>query len=234
MEKTTFSYLHPTIQEKLYKMQWTELRPIQSDAIQKLFTTNQNLIISAKTASGKTEAAFLPILSKIVEKKGVGISAIYVGPLKALINDQFQRFEKLCELAEIPVFKWHGDVGSSGKVKFLKNPSGVLLITPESMESLFINHPNELSRLFGSLSFIVIDEMHSFIGSERGAQLKSLLSRVLNKSPKGVRLVGLSATFGDPELVKQWLIPRNPDFDYNHFRSKRRERDQVSCSGVNS
>jgi ATP-dependent Lhr-like helicase len=211
MEKTAFSYLHPTIQEKLYKMRWTELRPIQKDAIQQLFTTRQNLIISAKTASGKTEAAFLPILSQIVEKKEVGVSAIYVGPLKALINDQFQRLEKLCELAEIPVFKWHGDVGSGGKVKFLKKPSGVLLITPESIESLFINHPNELSRLLGSLSFIVIDEMHSFIGSERGAQLKSLLSRVLEKSPKGVRLVGLSATFGDPELVKQWLIPRNPD-----------------------
>ncbi|MDP2797130.1 MAG: DEAD/DEAH box helicase [Methanoregula sp.] len=211
MERTAFSYLHPTIQEKLYKMQWLELRPIQKDAILELYTTDHNLIISAKTASGKTEAAFLPILSQIVEKKGVGVSAIYVGPLKALINDQFQRLEKLCELAEIPVFKWHGDVGSSGKAKFLKNPSGVLLITPESIESLFINHPDELSRLFGSLSFIVIDEMHSFIGSERGAHLKSLLSRVLHKSPKGVRLVGLSATFGDPELAKKWLIPRNPD-----------------------
>jgi ATP-dependent Lhr-like helicase len=211
MEKSAFSFLHPTIQEKLYKMQWTELRPIQEDAIRALFTTDKNLIISAKTASGKTEAAFLPILSQIVDKKGVGVSAIYVGPLKALINDQFQRLEKLCELAEIPVFKWHGDVGSGGKTKFLKNPSGVLLITPESIESLFINHPDDLLRLFGSLSFIVIDEMHSFIGSERGAHLKSLLSRVLHKSPKGVRLIGLSATFGDPELAKKWLIPRNPD-----------------------
>lgn len=212
MEKTAFSYLHPTIQEKLYKMQWEELRPIQMDAILELYTTDHNLIISAKTASGKTEAAFLPILSQIVDNKGVGVSAIYVGPLKALINDQFQRLEKLCELAEIPVFKWHGDVGSSGKAKFLKNPSGVLLITPESIESLFINHPDALPRLFGSLSFIVIDEMHSFIGSERGAHLKSLLSRVLHKSPKGVRIIGLSATFGDPELAKKWMMPRRSGF----------------------
>jgi ATP-dependent helicase Lhr and Lhr-like helicase len=211
MEKTSFSFLHPTIQEKLYKMRWTVLRPIQEEAIRALYTTDKNLIISAKTASGKTEAAFLPILSQIVERRGVGVSAIYVGPLKALINDQFQRLEKLCELSEIPVFKWHGDVGSSGKAKFLNNPSGVLLITPESIESLFVNHPDELSRLFGSLSFIVIDEMHSFIGSERGAHLKSLLSRVIHKSPKSVRLIGLSATFGDPELAKMWLIPRNPD-----------------------
>ena len=211
MEKSAFSFLHPKLQEMLYKMRWTELRPIQIDAIQELFTTDHNLIISAKTASGKTEAAFLPILSQIVDRKGEGVSAIYVGPLKALINDQFERLERLCELAEIPVFKWHGDVGSSGKKKFLKNPSGVLLITPESIESLFINHPHELSRLFKSLSFIVIDEMHSFIGTERGAHLKSLLSRVIHKCPANVRLIGLSATFGDPDLAKKWLIPRNPE-----------------------
>jgi len=211
MEKSAFSYLHPTIQEKLYRMQWEKLRVIQRDAIQELFTTEHNLIISAKTASGKTEAAFLPILSQIVDKKDPGISAIYVGPLKALINDQFQRLERLCEQSGIPVFKWHGDVGSSGKTKFLKEPSGILLITPESIESLFINHSDDLTRLFSSLSFIVIDEMHSFIGSERGAHLKSLLSRVIHKSPKRVRLIGLSATLGNSELAKKWLIPRNPN-----------------------
>ena len=210
MGNDAFYLLHPAMQQMLYKMRWEELRPIQVDAIQELFTTDHNLIISAKTASGKTEAAFLPILSQIVDRKGEGVSAIYVGPLKALINDQFQRLERLCELAEIPVFKWHGDVGSSGKTKFLKHPSGVLLITPESIESLFINHPNNLSHLLRSLSFIVIDEMHSFIGTERGAHLKSLLSRVMRKSPPNVRLIGLSATFGNPEMVKEWLIPRNP------------------------
>src|SRR5208337_3612733 len=210
MEKSAFEQLHPKLKYILYKMGWVELRPIQVDAIHEIFNTNKNLIISAKTASGKTEAAFLPILSQIVDKKSRGISAIYVGPLKALINDQFERLETLCNRAEIPVFKWHGDVGPDLKKKFLKDPSGVLLITPESIESLFINHPNDLTTLFRSLSFIVIDEMHSFIGTERGAHLKSLLSRVIHKSKGDVRIVGLSATIGDPELAKQWLIPRNP------------------------
>ncbi len=191
-------------------MGWVDLRPIQVDAIHEIFNTNKNLIISAQTASGKTEAAFLPILSQIVDRNDGGISAIYVGPLKALINDQFERLEVLCKTAEIPVFKWHGDVGSDPKKKFLKNPSGVLLITPESIESLFINHSDDLSNLFKSLSFIVIDEMHSFIGTERGAHLKSLLSRAMHKSKGDVRIVGLSATIGDPELAKQWLIPRDP------------------------
>jgi len=210
MEKSAFEQLHPKLKYILYKMGWVELRPIQVDAIHEIFNTNKNLIISAQTASGKTEAAFLPILSQIVDRKDGGISAIYVGPLKALINDQFERLEELCKTAEIPVFKWHGDVGSNPKKKFLKNPSGVLLITPESIESLFINHSDDLSNLFKSLSFVVIDEMHSFIGTERGAHLKSLLSRVIHKSKGDVRIVGLSATIGDPELAKQWLIPRDP------------------------
>jgi len=210
MEKFAFEQLHPKLKYLLYKMGWEELRPIQVDAIHEIFNTSKNLIISAKTASGKTEAAFLPILSQIIDKKDIGISAIYVGPLKALINDQFERLGKLCKTAEIPVFKWHGDVGSNPKKKFLKNPSGILLITPESIESLFINHSDDLSNLFKSLSFIVIDEIHSFIGTERGAHLKSLLSRVIHKSKGNVRIVGLSATIGDPELAKQWLIPRDP------------------------
>ena len=121
----------------------------------------------------------MPILSKILEKKSGGVNVLYVGPLKALINDQFKRLEKLCELADIQVFKWHGDVSSDAKKDFLKNPSGVLLITPESIESIFINHSNDVSRLFNNVSFIVIDEMHSFMGTERGAHLKSLVDRIL-------------------------------------------------------
>lgn len=206
-----FNLLHPKLQEKLYKMGWTELRPIQVNAINEIFNSDKNLIISANTASGKTEAAFLPILSQIVDRKERGVSTIYVGPLKALINDQFERLENLCKLAEIPVFKWHGDVSSNAKKNFLKDPWGVLLITPESIESLFINKSHNLSTLFNSLSFIVIDEMHSFIGTERGAHLQSLLSRVIQKSAVKIRIIGLSATIGDLELAKQWLIPRSPE-----------------------
>ena len=101
-------------------MGWTELRLIQEHAIYEIFNSDKNLIISAETASGKTEAAFLPLLSQIVERKERGVSTIYVGPLKALINDQFERLEDLCKLTEIPVFKWHGDVSSNAKTNFLK------------------------------------------------------------------------------------------------------------------
>jgi len=203
--------LHPVIQHELYRMQWSKLRQIQVDAIFAIKDSTEHLIISAATASGKTEAAFLPILSEMIPRQEKGLGALYVGPLKALINDQFRRLEELCEAAEIPVFKWHGDVGGAQKRRFLSEPSGVLLITPESIESLFINHSSQLASLFRSLPFIVIDEIHAFIGTERGMHLKSLLARITQISSIKPRIVGLSATLGDLPSTQRWLSPRDPE-----------------------
>ena len=210
--RTAFDRLHATLQEALYRMRWTKLRQIQVDAIHEVFDGSKDLIIAARTAAGKTEAAFLPIFSQIVERPALGIRVIYVGPLKALINDQFSRLELLCKEAEIPVHKWHGDVSRSAKKKLLEGPAGVLLITPESIESLFVNHPHELSRLFLNLDYIVIDELHSFIGAERGAHLKSLICRLVSKGRGEVRLLGLSATLGSEKgAACRWLRPAEPE-----------------------
>ncbi|PWR72558.1 DEAD/DEAH box helicase [Methanospirillum lacunae] len=206
---TSFQLLNPLIQKKLYDMQWKTLKPIQRDSINSLYNTSNNLIISASTASGKTEAAFLPILSQIIDSGSNSLSAIYIGPLKALINDQFERVEHLCNLSDIPVFRWHGDVDQSKKRKFIKNPSGILLITPESIEALFIRHSNEVQSIFNEVKFIVIDEMHSFIGTERGAHLKSLISRISQLNKNKIRIIGLSATIGDFNLAKTWMLPGN-------------------------
>ncbi len=208
---SAFARLHRTIQESLYRMSWTKLRPIQVDAIHEILGGDGDLIIAARTAAGKTEAAFLPILSAIVEDRQAGVRAVYAGPLKALINDQFLRLERLCETAEIPVHKWHGDVGKAARKKLLETPSGVLLITPESIESLFINHPHALGKLFARLGFFVIDETHSFLGNERGAHLRGLMTRLAAKSKDPVRRIGLSATLGDPSAARLWLRPNDPD-----------------------
>ena len=203
-----FSRLHPPLQEALYRMRWTKLRQIQVDAIHEVFDGEGDLVIAARTAAGKTEAAFLPILSRMLSEPAQGVRAVYVGPLKALINDQFSRLEDLCSEAEIPVHKWHGDVSTSPKRRLLEHPSGVLLITPESIESLFVNHAHRLPEVFAALEFIVIDELHSFIGTERGAHLRSLMHRLGAKSRLPVRRAGLSATLG-PDLgaVRRWLRP---------------------------
>ncbi len=210
-EAAAIARLDPAIQRPLYAMGWTRLRPLQVAAIGSIYETDGDLIVSAQTAAGKTEAAFLPILSKVVGMGEVpGVKAVYAGPLKALINDQFLRLERLCEAAEIPVHRWHGDVTASAKKRLLEAPSGVLLITPESIESLLMNHGDRLDALFGPLAFVVIDEMHAFLADERGAQLRSVIGRVARRARAPVRVVGLSATLGDPEAARRWLRPRDP------------------------
>jgi len=200
-----FDLLHPCIQEQLYRMQWTQLRPIQVAAIQNLLQGEAHLLVAANTAAGKTEAAFLPILSRLAEERSHGVAALYVSPLKALINDQFRRLEELCAGVDIEVHHWHGDVAAADKRALLRSPNGVILITPESIESLFINHPHRIDPLFDNLRFVVLDELHAFIGQERGAHLRSLLHRVIVRSRSPVRRVGLSATLGDLPAAAAWM-----------------------------
>src|SRR5207253_903171 len=123
-----------------------------------------------------------------------------------------RRLEDLCTRAEIPVHRWHGDVDFGKKEKVLLRPRGVLLITPESLESFFVNRPSSLGRMFRDLRFVVIDEIHSLVGRERGLQLRSQLFRLQRYAANEVRLVGLSATVGDAVIrYQQWMRPSAPE-----------------------
>lgn len=212
MAVDAFALLAVPLQRCLWQMGWTHLRAIQAQAIELVLRSEYDGLISASTAAGKTEAAFLPVLSKIYESPQPSVQALYVGPLKALINDQFRRLDELCEHAEIPVHRWHGDVTAGRKSKLLAKPAGVLLITPESIESLFVNRSSALAKLFRHLQFIVIDEVHAFVGHERGRHLRSLLFRLERYVSAPYRLLALSATLGDavPQYAK-WMRPEQPE-----------------------
>jgi ATP-dependent Lhr-like helicase len=209
-----FALLHSGLQRRLYDMQWPSLRPIQDAAIQHLMGPGGDCVIAAPTAGGKTEAAFLPILSSITANETSGVAAMYVGPLKALINDQFGRIEDLCCRLDLPVHKWHGDVGDSHKRAVLRTPKGVLLITPESLEAMFVLRPSAMPALFGQLRYVVIDEMHAFLGSVRGTQLISQLFRLQRRCGCNPVRVGLSATLGDPAAASAWLRPNGTPATY--------------------
>jgi len=204
---SAFELLHRNVQQKLWDMKWTELRPIQSQAIVHLLTVGGDCVISSPTASGKTEAAFLPVLSSIADEPQGSVRAMYIGPLKALINDQFRRLEDLCARMDMPVHKWHGDVNVSARRALLDAPSGVLLITPESLEAMFVLRATLLPRLFSNLDFVVIDELHAFLENERGAQLRSQLHRLRLRTGCDPTRIGLSATIGDPERALRWVRP---------------------------
>ncbi len=175
----TFERFAPFIQNFIYDHEWESLRGIQVAAAEAIFDTDANVLLTAQTASGKTEAAFFPILSLFDEDPPASVGAIYIGPLKALINDQFLRLNDLCAEANIPVWHWHGDVSASHKAKMLKNPSGILQITPESLEALLLRKHAAISRLFCDLRFIVIDEVHSLLRGDRGGQTICLIERLV-------------------------------------------------------
>lgn len=198
----SFELLSEPIRKYIRDKRWESLRPIQAAAIQKILSTDENYILASRTASGKTEAAFLPILSKVNFNES-GVQVLYISPLIALINDQFYRIEELCKYLDVEVTKWHGEASKSQKDKLIKNPRGIVLITPESLEAMFVNAPYNVKGLFSNLKYLIIDEIHSFIGTDRGVQLKSILSRLQQVNTKKFNIVGLSATIGDYNEAKQ-------------------------------
>lgn len=200
-----FDRYAPFVQDFIYRNSWESLRAIQVAAGDAIFNTDENVLLSASTASGKTEAAFFPILTLFSEDMPKSVGAIYIGPLKALINDQFMRLNDLCEEAEIPVWHWHGDVSASHKAKMLKNPSGILQITPESLEALLLHKHAAIAKLFGDLRFIVIDEVHSLMRGDRGGQTLCLIERLSKAAGVNPRRIGLSATIGDLEETGKFL-----------------------------
>lgn len=204
-ENNIFYRLAPFIQDYIYRNKWEELRGIQIAAAEVIFDTDQNLLLSSGTASGKTEAAFLPVLTQLWENPSASVGVLYLSPLKALINDQFIRLEELLEEADIPVTKWHGDASQAAKKRLVKNPRGVMQTTPESLESLMIRNSSSAYRLFSDLRFVIIDEVHYFMDNDRGLQLLSLLERLSRLIGFHPRRIGLSATLGDCSNAEKWL-----------------------------
>ncbi|MBM1457923.1 DEAD/DEAH box helicase, partial [Sulfitobacter mediterraneus] len=173
---SAFDQLARPVQKWIRQQGWRELRDIQARAIRTIYEGENDLIVAASTAGGKTEAAFFPLISRVLDEpaEGGGFDVLYIGPLKALITDQAGRLEGICQEAELPVVPWHGDVSQSVKTRAMKNPKGILLITPESLEALFVRRGLEVARLFGATRAVVIDELHTVLDSERGLQLRSL------------------------------------------------------------
>lgn len=218
-----YSLLSPGMRRWVSEQGWPGFRDVQSDAIKTLLGNDgeslpPNIIVSAPTSSGKTEAAFLPALSIVSEYRDAHPSdkfcyMLYIAPLKALISDQYRRFTEMSSHIECPVYLWHGDAPQGQKKEMLRNHDGIILTTPESLESFLVNRGEWCSNYMIPL-VVVIDEFHSFLGEGRGKQVLSLLDRIdiINaqhgRSP-AVR-IGLSATLSKLDLVASILSPRAP------------------------
>ena len=179
MSNPAFNRYARYIREFIYRKQWVDLRDVQVEACEAILDTDNHVIIASGTASGKTEAAFFPVLTLLEQAPSESIGVIYIGPLKTLINDQFKRLNELLEEEHIPVWSWHGDVSQSHKKNAVKTAKGVLQITPESLEALLMSHPKDACKMFSDLRFIVIDEIHALMGVERGLQVLCLPSWIM-------------------------------------------------------
>ena len=205
-DSASFFLLDERIQRFIWAEGWESLRDAQEAAIPLIVKADRDVIVAAATAAGKTEAAFLPALTHLLQAEPMGL-IVYISPLKALINDQFGRLDRLCEQLEVPVWPWHGDISSSAKARFLAKRQGVLLITPESLEAMLCHRGTSIGAVFDRLAFFVVDELHAFIGSERGKQLQSLMHRIERVIGRRAPRVGLSATLGDMRLAADFLRP---------------------------
>lgn len=216
---SNFHKLSDNVQKIVYDMGWESLREIQEQAIESIMETDKHVVISANTASGKTEAAFLPILSMVEEIEGC--SVLYIAPLKTLLNNQYERLIDLTRYTDFTVTKWHGDVSQTVKANFRKNPSTILQITPESFETILMNYTNMIPKLFGNLQFIVIDEFHYFAESVRGYQLRSQIQRLNHYLTYEPRMVLLSATIYINDEVRSWIDKDHSKIDVLSVKEER-------------
>lgn len=237
----SYSLLNRDLRFYIHEKGWPALTKIQNASIKAFYTTNNNLILSAPTASGKTEACFLPAISK-VSSWDKGIKILYISPLIALINDQFKRISDMCLDMDIPITSWHGEASQSKKEKIIANPRGIVLITPESIEAMLINKSELAKTFFLDVEYIIVDEIHSFLWGNRGLQLKSLLERILRYTYNIPRMIGLSATIGEENynLAKEFfkngldtniLVDKSRndlDFTIDYFNTEKVSEDVIS------
>ena len=200
-----FSSLPWFLREYVHSRRWGSFRAIQEATFDYFRRGDDHILISAGTSSGKTEAAMFPVITSLYNNPSDTVGALYIGPLKALIDDQFDRMDGILRESGIPVTGWHGDVDRNRKARFLDAPSGILQITPESLQNIVSGDPDIIRDLFSGLRFVIVDEVHTFVDSDRGAQLQCCLHRMEVVAGCDPRRIGLSATLSDTALAANWL-----------------------------
>lgn len=202
---TPFDCLHPALRHHVVNsLGWTDLRPFQQAVINPILA-GRHLLILAPTAGGKTEAAFFPVLSRMLTEGWAGLSVLYVCPIKALLNNLEPRLDRYCTLLGRRSALWHGDIPAARKKAIQRDPPDCLLTTPESLEVMLVSGGIDARRLFAGLRTVIVDEVHAFAGDDRGWHLLAVLSRIQKLCGREFQRLGLSATVGNPEELLGWL-----------------------------
>jgi ATP-dependent Lhr-like helicase len=185
-------------------MGWSDLRPTQRDAIAPIHA-GEDVLLLAPTAGGKTEAAFLPLLSRAASNRWTGLSVLYLCPLKALLNNLEPRLSRYAGFVGRKVGLWHGDVGETARKRMLSDSPDVLLTTPESVEAILVSARLDHRSLFSGLHAVLVDELHAFASDDRGWHLLAILARLERLAGRRLQRIGLSATVGNSDDLLAWL-----------------------------
>jgi ATP-dependent Lhr-like helicase len=202
---TPFDHLHLALQHHIVNsLGWKDLRPFQQAVIEPVLT-GKHLLILAPTAGGKTEAAFFPVLSRMLTEDWRGLGVLYICPIKALLNNLDVRLSRYCSLLGRCSALWHGDISAGQKKAILRDRPDCLLTTPESLEVMLVSSNIDSRPLFSALQVVIVDEVHAFADDDRGWHLLSLLSRIEHLAGREFQRIGLSATVGNPAELLDWL-----------------------------
>ena len=202
-----FEQLHPSLQYHVVNsLGWSTLRPTQLAAIAPIHAGTHCLLL-APTAGGKTEAAVIPILSRMLNEAWLGTSVLYICPIKALLNNLEHRLSHYTGFVGRRVEVWHGDISQSRKNRALNDAPDILLTTPESIEAMLISVRVNRPSWFGNLRTVIVDELHAFAGDDRGWHLRSVLHRLDQYVERPLQRIGLSATVSNPSELLTWLAP---------------------------
>lgn len=204
---SAFERLHPAVRYHVVNsLGWTSLRPTQLDAIDPIQRGDHALLL-APTAGGKTEAAIIPVLSRMSIENWTGLSVLYVCPIKALLNNLEPRLARYAGLLGRTVEVWHGDIAATRKKRALSNPPDIVLTTPESIEGMLISRHIDQATWLGGVRAVIVDELHAIASDDRGWHLRSLLTRLAAYCRTAPQRIGLSATVSNPQTLLEWLAP---------------------------
>ena len=231
LDKKNNKITHPEISQKFKSIGFENLTEIQKQAIPKILE-EKNCLIIAPTGSGKTECATIPVFSKIKNRKIPNkIKALYVTPLRALNRDVFKRIIRYAENEELKIEIRHGDTSQSNRKRIADNPPDILITTPETLVNL-LSQKKHLDAL-SDLEWIIVDEVHELLASERGSQLCLSLERLQIKTKNEIHRIGLSATVGNPEDAGRFLVGTERKFELIHDTSLRNyDVDVVFVDGI--
>lgn len=201
-----FDLLHPGLQHHVVNsLGWRELRPFQEEVIP-VVLRGGHVVVIAPTAGGKTEAAILPVLSRMLTEDWQGLSVLYLCPIRALLNNLHVRLSRYATLVGRSCSVWHGDTSPSERARINRERPDILLTTPESLEVMLVSRKTDPIALFEQVRAVIVDELHAFAGDDRGWHMLSVLQRVSHLAGRELQKIGLSATVGNPEQLLQWLV----------------------------